>query len=410
MQPLDKFEADPDLALLEQTLERFDAFAFLGMSRSEEVHSNVLAWLLNPSGNHGAGDFFLTSFLLETKAASDEEIRDIDWSDTTVQREWHNTVNGVTGYLDILIVNVEARFVCAIENKVFSGEHSEQLTRYRKAIERQYRGFSKSYLFVSRHGGPAQQPKERECWTPVGYGTIQEQVEQTIARGLDPVNEDVEAFLRQYATTLRRRIVPGTELHRLAARIYLRHSEAIELIYGQKYGYVDDLVEICKCSIAEQKSWEIVNPDNGKDSLGFIDSSWKELGGFDTGTGWQPYSDGLLILAFDFRKVGEVTLILTMVPGTCEGLRKRLFDMTQGEYPDIFDPRGSPLGGYRDKWVRLYKSEPILSKSDLIDGDAASWRSKVTTWVSDFAKGEFPEMDKIILRSFRNIEAEQANR
>ena len=51
MKGLKEFEADPDLAHLEQMLGEFDAFAFLGVSRSEETHSNILAWL--PSQNEG---------------------------------------------------------------------------------------------------------------------------------------------------------------------------------------------------------------------------------------------------------------------------------------------------------------------------------------------------------------------
>ena len=84
-----------DLEQFEEMLKKFDAFAFLGVSGSEETHSKILAWLLDPRGNHSAGDFFLTTLLRETGAATDEQIHNIDWSNTTVQREWYNVVAGI---------------------------------------------------------------------------------------------------------------------------------------------------------------------------------------------------------------------------------------------------------------------------------------------------------------------------
>ena len=49
-------------------------------------------------------------------------------------------------------MNVPAKFLCAIENKVFSSEHSEQLTRYRKALERDYPDFARRFVFLTPEG------------------------------------------------------------------------------------------------------------------------------------------------------------------------------------------------------------------------------------------------------------------
>ena len=122
-------KADPDFSQMEAMINEFDALKVLGVSRREEAHSDVLAWLLNPKGDHLMGDYFLRSFLRETKAATAEQLRDSNWSNTNVLREWYNVVEGRAGRLDILILNQDAQFLCAIENKVFSGEHSGQLTR-----------------------------------------------------------------------------------------------------------------------------------------------------------------------------------------------------------------------------------------------------------------------------------------
>ena len=62
-------------------------------------------------------------------------------------------VGGQQGYLDILIVNQGQQILCAVENKVFSSEHSNQLTRYRKALEESsYSTFAKYLVFLTPQG------------------------------------------------------------------------------------------------------------------------------------------------------------------------------------------------------------------------------------------------------------------
>ena len=407
---LEKFAADPELARLEEMLAEFDLFTFLDLSTSEEVHSRILAWLLNPKENHSMGDFFLTNFLLATKAATDEQIRAIDWSESTVQREWRNVVGGKTGFLDILILNTGAAFVCAIENKILAGEHGEQLTRYRQALEQEYGAFHRSHLFLSPQGTPPARPEERSVWTPVDYGTVLRLVEMTNRSDAGCQDRVVAAFLQQYATTLRRRIVPDTSLKRLATRLYLRHREAIDLInrYRGRY-YLDDVREICREAIERQGRWHLIGERDRGELLGFIDTSWQEFSIFHTGTAWRPQTDSLMILDFDFREVGQVRLILTMSTADKEDIRKLLFRKTKERHPHIFNHRGDRRGEYNDSTVRLYASESIVGETDFVDGDISSWRDRVLEWVSNFAQSDFPEMNEIILDSFREVEAELAH-
>ena len=108
---LERFaESKRDLAQLKQLLEErrseFDALTFLGVSASEEVHSRILAWLLDPQGSHGVGDRFLRGFLRETAttaAADCAYVGDIgdesafDWSATRVQQECTTSWRDVKG-------------------------------------------------------------------------------------------------------------------------------------------------------------------------------------------------------------------------------------------------------------------------------------------------------------------------
>ena len=403
---LKELAADSNVAELEQMFGGFDAFDFLGVSRLEETHSDILAWLLSPEGVHSMGDHFLALLLRETNVATMGRLPDAIWSETSVQREWRNVVDGKIGYLDILLVNRRAKYVCAIENKLFSGEHDEQLTRYRKAVEHKFTGFNWIYLFLTRHGTLPQRDVEQAHWQPMDYTTILRMVENTVDQVSDYAEEEEVAFLQQYATTLRRRIVHDTRIRRLANRMYLKHREAIDLIVENRDAHIAEVKEYCHCAIKQYANWKYVGEHRNGKLIRFIDRSWEEFEIFKM----EPRSANtdppcLLLIDFDFREVGMVKLLLTLMTGEDEDARKQVFDETQGRHPHIFDHRGDRKGGtYGSSHIRLYASEPALREKDFIEGDSAAWRESITGRLSDFAKNEFPPMNKVIVECLRNIQ------
>ena len=404
---LEAFEADPDLAHLGEMLTEFDALELLGVSRFEETHSDILAWLLDPRANHLMGDFFLRSFLLETNAVTTEQIRGKDWSNTEVRREWHNVVDGDIGRLDILVLNVDNQFACAIENKVFSEEHSGQLTRYRKALELQHPTYHRTHVFLTRHGKLAELAEERKQWTPVDYRTLLRLVEKTLEHWGGRGAEGVMAFLRQYQNTLRSRIVPDTETRRIANNLYLRHRKAIDLIVDQKSAHIADLSRICREVTRQKTNWKLIGEREKWELLGFVDPTWEKHCLLRTGTTLSKQSDSLLVLDFDFRDFGEVRLLLTIMEGSDENVRKSLFEKTQERDRDIFNHRNHRnRGKYSKNTVRLYASEPILSSQVFFEGDRGAWRAAIERRVSNFVKNEYPKMKKIILDSLKEIEKE----
>ncbi|PLV59914.1 PD-(D/E)XK nuclease family protein [Thermotoga sp. KOL6] len=119
---LEKFISDnPELELLEEIIDRFNIFAALNIVNYEIRYSAFLSWLLNPQENHGLRDYFLKIFLkklilkasiLGMERVSVFDIDSWDLDDTEVLREWRN--------IDILIKHDERKFVCVIENKMYS--------------------------------------------------------------------------------------------------------------------------------------------------------------------------------------------------------------------------------------------------------------------------------------------------
>lgn len=401
---LKELEADPELTRLDDMLSEFDALEVLGVSRRENTHSNVLAWLLNPQGSHMLGAYFLKEFLRETKTSTDVKLEDQVWLNTRVLREWHSVVDEGGRALDILVLNEDAKFACAIENKVLSGEQGGQLTSYRKALEANYPGFDASHLFLTRYGDHAKCEKERKFWKPVRYGLVLRLVEKMLKDGPSPDNDEVIEFLRQYEKTLRRRIVPETEMRRTANNLYLKHRAAIDLIIRQREAHIAGLSRICREVATQKTNWKEIGERSRGKLLGFVDPQWKEHDVLWTGTTLGKQSKALLVLDFDFRVFGEVRLLLTIMRGSDENIRERLYKDTQERFPRVFNHRGAKNGGrHREQTIRLYVSEPILSGTDFIEGDRESWRKAISDGVRRFVDEEFSEMNKIICNSLGEI-------
>ena len=176
------------------------------MDEKEEFHSNYLAWLLSPKESHGLGSYFLREFLRSRGWRGAIAAPAI--SETTVSREYSLFLSGETGRLDIRIQNDNSEFNCAIENKVWSPESESQLAFYREALDTCFPGYRVKRIYLTPNGALPEDSREREYWTPMTYRGILRLVERTIEEKSESIHADVKALLRQYATTIRRNIVP----------------------------------------------------------------------------------------------------------------------------------------------------------------------------------------------------------
>ena len=410
---LEGFAADDRLVEVKRLLAeagaqaaRFNLFELLGLASDEERHSRILGWLFDPAQNHAIGAAFLTGFLAATTAEADKcciapaAAPTAGWETTGVQLEWFHQVDDEWGYLDILIVNRQKRFLCAIENKIWAAERSDQLTRYRKALEAAYPDYCRHLVFLSPRGTAPDSAEERKFWTPVNYTAVLSALDRTIETQTMP--PDVSAFLRQYATTLRRRIVPdSTEINRLARKIYLEHREAIELIYQHKPNFVDEAKRILREAIRHQTDWSLVQ--EGALFLQFRPRKWADYQSMATGTVWP--SKALLLFQFHFGDGPNNLpyLRLVMSPGSDDMVRQKLFDTAQRR-PNTFTPRET---NYRSDWMVLDKKEYILDESDYDRWDDPSVPAKITEWVADFAANRFPAMNEAIVNCLEEYEPDQ---
>lgn len=275
------------------------------------------------------------------------------------------------------------------------------MSRYRKAMLESYPRHCRSYLLLS----PGGDVPSDSCWKPVKYEVILNLIEAMLDEDLKSGNETVASFLRQYITTLRRNIVPETEMKQLATKIYLRHRKTLDFIYANKDIHIREVIEFCKEAVVRQSNWCLLGEREDR-LVGFLDESWDCFDTFRRGRRIPQYDrTPLLHLDFDLRQTGKVLLNLTLCPGSNANVRERLYNGTQGRYPGIFNPRSSERGGrLRDNHTRLYEWEPVLTESDFQNWDRMEAREKIHQWVTSFMKDDFPEMNQTILGCLCEIE------
>ena len=233
-----------DIDCLDELLpwtKRFNLFDILKISRTEIRHSNMLGWLLNPNENHGLGDALLKSILQDVVRADSSrydvfETLLMDLYSFSVYREWKN--------IDLLLISSTERCAIAIENKIGSHEHDNQLARYRKTLESDYPQYRKIYLYLTPDG---EEPSDAENWSTLTYENVMEFLSEL--RNSIEMTPDVALVIDNYLDVLRRDIVEDQKLVEVCNKIYAKHKKALDLIFEHKTDSRTQLIEAVRAAL-----------------------------------------------------------------------------------------------------------------------------------------------------------------
>jgi len=263
-----------DLLTLEEHIGRFNIFDALRIVNREVKHSDFLAWLLDPNESHGQGGLFLRAILMDLfKTArkkgfscpvspielDGEELRGVE-----IRREWR--------HIDLLVRCDQPLFVVAIENKIKSGEHSNQLSRYQEAVTGEFGTVPSMYVFLTIEGDEASE----EDWVPYSYRDLHRVVKRVRKANETSIGDDVLAFLDHYLRLIRGRLMDDPEIAELCQRIYKSHRQALQLIYEHAGSPAAGLLGKIEQAVAEHSAgWHIVNKTS-KQVL-FVPNQWLEL-------------------------------------------------------------------------------------------------------------------------------------
>jgi hypothetical protein len=263
-----------DLLQLEERIGRFNIFDALNIVDLEVKHSDFLAWLLDPNESHGQGGLFLRAILMDLLKTAREsgfncpvspiELDGQEFRGVEIRREWRN--------IDILIRCKQPNFVVAIENKIKSGEHGDQLNCYRGTIEAEFSTVPSMYLFLTIEGD---EPSE-EDWIPYSYADVYRVLSRVRDANQTSIGGDALAFLDHYLRLIRGRLMDDPEIIKLCERIYKNHRQALQLIYEYAGSPAAGLLGAIEAVVADHAGgWHIVNKTSTK--IFFIPSQWLQL-------------------------------------------------------------------------------------------------------------------------------------
>ncbi|MFT9495886.1 PD-(D/E)XK nuclease family protein [Anaerosolibacter sp.] len=220
-----------NLEIVKAKLNRFNPFKILRIQDHEVRHSNVLAWIFNPSENHNFDDRLLKRFLLKVllKPINGEIISDVtniydlqnlNLYDSKVFREKSN--------IDLLIVSDANKIVVLLENKVYSGEHSNQLERYLQIVEREYKDYLIIPILLTLDGSEA----SSERYFSASYEDVIQSIEFLVSNYAERTSQQVIEFIEHYISIIKEKYYMDNELKSLCKDIYLKNREVIDLIYS----------------------------------------------------------------------------------------------------------------------------------------------------------------------------------
>ena len=350
---------NPELERLEAILDTFNPFVAMGWTRQELRHSAFLAWLLNPSETHRLGSYFLSVFLkrIAKKAPpGSPSVVDIDgWdlSGALVHQEWRN--------LDLLIQDDQHRLVVAIENKVDSREHSDQLRRYHDDVLKHFPRYRKLFAYLTPGG---EEPSMSE-YSPMGYSEVVAIVETAITRRGEQLSDDVRSFLRHYSEMLRRYIVADSEIEELCRTIYERHRKALDVLFDQRPDRASDVASWLGAIVASRP--ELVPDHSTKSWIRFIPKALDVLP--LVGEGWTASKRMVLFQLYNAGE--EVGLTIALGPGD-QSVRDRIYK-TIRDQPTVFNRASQKLYPqwwtfHAEKWIakkRYSETTPEELKAEL---------------------------------------------
>ncbi len=380
-----------DLEELESIISVFNIFISLNIHNLEIRHSKFLSWLIDPSETHGLGDYFLKILLIRfCKEARSNNIATIsvfdvdswDFQDAEVTTEWR--------HIDLLIRDDKNKFICIIENKIYSKEHSNQLERYHKIIKSEFPNYKKMFVYLTIDGEPPES-EEVEDYIPFSYKEINELIDYVLKNKKRIISREIYIFISHYKEMLRRYIMQDSKIQQLCKNIYKNHKKAIELINEYKPDRLEDIFIMLTDII---KNEGLIIEDSTKSSVKFISQNLDfipKLGG------WTGNIKRIMLFELSNRPEG-LNMYLYIGPGNQE-IRERLFKIALNNR-NLFN-MGRQV--FTAKWKRLYRKSIIKSK-DYQDIDNEELKTKLSEKFQNFIKGDLPKIENEFLQHRKEFE------
>lgn len=381
--------ANIEFAELESSIGVFCPFEAIGMVRQEIRHGQFLTYYLDPQRPHGFSAECLRALM---RAAADEQRRDPTSNATTIspidvhlmelesaelRREWRR--------IDILAIIAEEELIVAIELKIDASEGSDQLAKYRRAVQEQWPNWRHLFIFLTKRGEDASED-HGNGWLSLPLEAVVSQFEQLITRQVGAA--DARNLLAAYIAMLRRHHLTNEKLEALAGKLWGQHRQALEFLMEQRpdageglFGELFEKREELATRMSQVSGQEIVTDHCSPNILRYAVKYWDDLDQFRTAS-WTP-SNRLLLMEID-RSGDKRTVRLRFVLGRAPNeIRQR--------YYQALVKAGVPTTKKKEissQWTRLATYSFVVGE----DGSDASMEYETAAKkIEDYAKKYIPQ-------------------
>lgn len=351
---------------IDAAMNVFCPFDAVGMSRQEVRHGHFLAHLLDPARPHGFGAECLRAFMRAVAstltgeglgvALLDVHLMELDGA--VVRREYQS--------IDLLIEVPQEKLIVAIELKIDATEHSGQLGRYRKIVEREWPSHKRLLLFLTKRG---EAPSGHGAgWHALSLAPVTDALAAVADKGAG--QPSARMMLDAYVRMLRRDHLTDDRLEQLAAGLWREHREALEFLVERrpdvKYALLGVLgtrqVEVAE-RLAASTGLNIEGAYSTKSVTRFAVTEWESYSGMLSGSSqWSPSKQMLLL---EVRSsAGANKIQFTLGSGDT---RQQLFDALREVGASV--GFGQDLGTYKSRQLAnvSFKADETMTAEETFD-------------------------------------------
>lgn len=393
----------PELAQLEVKLSEFNIFRVLGAGRSELRHSNMLAWLCDPSASHGLGDLFTRRWLMSLMVQAAEmdsppqgwispieiDVMDID------HVEAHREYDRIDLLIEIRLATGDRWIVC-IENKVGARQGEDQLERYHRKVESRFSAVSRrTYVFLTAHGEEAKRPEFIETT----YSSVADVLRQCIRQKEDLIGSEPKILLNHYEQLLREDFMEESEAEELARKIYSKHRQALDFIFKNRIDPISEATSALENALAREAGrLKLKMEPCNKGYVRFIPDEWA-VAANSGGSAWGGAGRYLLCEVSLWSKTAVLTIVVGQAP---EDWAQKVWDHALQKRPPF-----SPTKQKRPKhYAKVFASASDISIEKLRGLEEAKISTKLMTWLArELAGRNFKEAVAELTEFLPNLDA-----
>ncbi len=290
--------------------------------------------------------------------------------------------------IDVLCIDTANRFLLAIENKIGSGEHSDQLQRYRSVLKTQFSDYRRVLAYLT----PDADTPSDESWVPVSHTVIVSIIESLGAKHAGGLGASVSIALKHYAQMLRRNIVTDTELVDIARAVYRKHQTALDFIFEQRpdpqlemSGFICDLVN-------EDERIKLTRSQ--KVYINFVPLEWEGVEAF-TQTSKKEWTRTGHTLLFEITNEADRIRLSLIVGPAADSVRGAIVEFAKRN-PILRTP-----AKVSSKWTTIY-SKTLIDRSTFAQSALGEVQQAFASKFRRFMDDDFPKVVGDLSAGFSN--------